>query len=60
VIVGNGPFSLEGYRTDEKQVRHLYVHDQTVADEQEAKQIATDEGLEAFLLQWLTGGEGRM
>jgi hypothetical protein len=60
VIAGNGPFSLEGYRTDEERVRHLYVHDQTVADEKAAKQIANDAGLEAFLLQWITEDKGRM
>ena len=60
MIAGTGPFSLEGYWTEQSGARHLYVHHHMVADEQEAKQIATDEGLEAFLLQWLTEGEGRI
>ena len=49
MIAGTGPFSLEGYRTDQNGVRHLYVYHHTIANEQEAKQIATDEELARFL-----------
>jgi hypothetical protein len=51
--------SLEGYRRDEKGL-HRYVHGATVANEEDAKQIATEAGLEGFLLSWMNQGDGNM
>jgi hypothetical protein len=50
--------SLKGYRRDEKGL-HRYVHGATVASE-DAKQIATEAGLEGFLLSWMNQGDGNM
>ena len=51
--------SLKGYRRDEKGL-HRYVHGATVANEEDAKQIATEAGLEGFLLSWMNQGDGNM